>query len=98
MQIECPYCKRINEFEVTDFGEGEHVTECSSCRKDFVVRVEMDINLYVEELSESCEWVESDTGFDSACGKTFQYTDCFSEADFKFCPYCGKPFAVKNDE
>lgn len=49
--VECPCCKRKNVFEVADFGEGEHIVECNGCRKDFVVRVEMDINLYAEELT-----------------------------------------------
>lgn len=55
-------------------------------------------------MSESCEWVidqisnPSWTYFNTECGKTYAQRVCSPDAhDFKYCPYCGKPLVVKDE-
>lgn len=60
--------------------------------------------VYSKDLAEpdTCEWTyqSCDDCYDTECGKTIQFMtgELSEDDDFKFCPYCGKPIKVKEED
>lgn len=49
-------------------------------------------------MSESCVWTETDEYWAANCGAAHVFIDGNPEQnDHKYCPYCGKPLMVKDE-
>jgi len=54
-------------------------------------------------LGEKCEWVydtngDGDCYYNTSCDNAFIFTDGEKEAEFIYCPYCGKEIKEVKDE